>query len=684
MKKITKTFLASGLLCSLITLGGTAIALAETGTQNSQNLGYAPDITVEWGEYSAENIPQAVKDTPYQLFTASAKTIYGDEVAVRTRVYLHYLEENKTLVTLKNNTITPSHYGIYTVEYRATDEFGNLAIFTYDFACEDTEKLSISLSAHETRATVGVETPIADYAYANEIGFVTTKVTATLEGGEVVYDVTDKTCFTPLYVGEYTIEYVCTDYNVTVENSYQLTVEDNLNPVFLSVCDMPKYFIVGQEYTLPSVESYVFVNGKPYAATPIITVSAGKGRAKELNGYTFIPDEAGELTIVYTVVSNENKQSQVYTARAIDVGEVGTTFDLSKYFYSETAFIRSTPDCVTLTTETDGTVVEFINALSSRAFSIDFLGSATNFEALNIYLTDSKDESARLKITYGNPGTEDVYLSVNDGKKYGVKLSSFLQTIAYDEEANTVTMNVSEPIACPKSFKGFESGKIRFALELVGVKGESQIDVYSINNQLFAQAAGDGFKPQVWFEDVKKSVYQLNELVSISAIKVGDVLDSHITAGFRVIGPDEEFVISEEGVLLDGDFDYTKPYTFCARQYGEYRVIIFAEDSSGNRQNYAYTFAVEDIVGPTVSINSKMPKNLVVNSSFTVSDITISDEKSTTFTTRVILVATRGDYKDLQIGTTYTFTAEGTYNLYYIVADESGNTTIICHTFTVV
>ena len=61
MKKMIRNLIAVGLLSSAFIAGGTAIAVAESGKDNSRDLGYAPDITVDFGEYSSENIPQAVK-----------------------------------------------------------------------------------------------------------------------------------------------------------------------------------------------------------------------------------------------------------------------------------------------------------------------------------------------------------------------------------------------------------------------------------------------------------------------------------------------------------------------------------------------------------------------------------------------------------------------------------------------
>ena len=685
MKKIKKMLLAGCLFLSAFAVSGTAVAIAENDSGDSRNLGYAPDITVNWGDFSPETVPDAVKDMPYQVFTAEAEDVYGNEIAVKTRVYLHYYTPNKTIVSLKNHTVTPVNYGFYTVEYTAKDEFGNANVVTYDFSCDNTEKLSVSIGEIQATALAGTETQIADYTYENEIGFVTTKITATHTGGKAVYDLTGKTSFVPLQLGEYTIEYACTDYNLTVKESYTLVVEKNENPVFLERCNMPKYFIVGKKYTLPKVAAYQFSIDKPVPVDPLITVKVGKDKVKELDGYEFIPEKEGDLKIVYTIFCGENSQTQEYSAHAVDVGEVGDTFDIANYFYSTTALLNTTQECVHVLTETDGAKVDFIQPLFSRSFSFDFAATLqdANFKALNLYLKDSQDESVQLKITYGNPGRSNAYISVNDGRENGMKVGSFLQTIAYDEALNAVKIGATESVACPNDFKGFPSGKIYFSFELSGVKSRSAIDLYAINNHMLLETGGDDFAPQIFFDIPDTNKFRIGDLITLSDLKVGDVLDSDVTVAYDVFAPDETNVISEEGVLLQGKIDYTRKYTFRATQLGEYRVRVSATDSVGNRQVYAFVVSVEDLTAPTVTLREKLPTELKVGEILTVSDIMVKDDLSTTFKTSIVLIAPMGEHKELAVGGKVKFTAAGVYKLYYMVTDESDNTTTLCYTITV-
>ena len=198
MKKKLGVFIACCAVCSLTAVGGTVSAFARQGEETSaKNYGIAPEISVEWGEYSQTDIPQAIKDTQYKIFKASAEDVYGNELPVMTNVYLHYLEPTKAIINLENDSVTPNHYGVYTVEYKAMDSFGNVSTFCYDFVCEERETISVVLSEMEASVLAGFETPIAAYTVSNAIGKVDTVITATLQDKGIVYDLTGCDTFTP-------------------------------------------------------------------------------------------------------------------------------------------------------------------------------------------------------------------------------------------------------------------------------------------------------------------------------------------------------------------------------------------------------------------------------------------------------------------------------------------------------
>lgn len=702
MNKKRKLLIASCLLCATMAIGGTAVACSdkepEAPVPSTETMGvsaikkdyaYAPDIFVNWGEYSKENIPQAVKDKPYQIFSASAEDLYGEQLDLTVRVYLHYLEETKTLITLKENTITPISYGVYTVEYTATDVFGNVGVYTYDFECKDVETLSVSLSGQTTSTLAGVETPIANFTYDNAMGNVKTTITATHKDGKAVYDLTGKSSFLPMYAGEYTIEYVCTDYNLTVKETYEIKVEKNATPIFLGEAQLQKYFIVGKEYSLPSISAYQFETGNPIPLTPVVFVKHGNGMWKQLSGYSFTPERETSLTFKYTVACDNEQVSKEYTAQAIDVGEAGTTFDITKYFYSPDAKITAEDDCLTVATATDGATLGFINTLTSRRFSLSLTTTLekTRFDSVDIYLTDSKDESVQLKITYANPLSKGGYISLNDGEKNDTRLyESVVQKITYDEELREVSFNGGLVLAFPEDFEGFPSGKMNCSLQINGVKGQSELQLLAINNQTLCYWPGDFFAPEIWFDLPAKGIYSLGETVELGAILCADVLDPETTLAISVLSPSGEYVTSQTGILVKDYGGDVKNCTFRTAEYGEYVVRMKIADGCGNNKSYNYVVEVQDLIAPQAVFKSKMPKAIKVGESFTLSALIVTDDLSTTDKCSVditLIGGPVGDVKVLTAGKTYKFQTKGVYYLYYRVEDEAGNTTTLCHEFIV-
>lgn len=691
MKKIKKIFIASCLLCATMALGGTALAIAETNSSSrqKQNLGYAPDIAIDWGEYSANDVPSAVKGTPYKLFTATAEDVYSEKVDVKTRVYLNYYGDSKNIITVDNNTVTPEYYGVYTVEYTAKDMFGNTGKETYNFECDDVETLSISLSDQKVMtALAGDETEIADYEYANNFGKVNIKVTATHEDGKAVYDLTDKTSFTPMYAGKYTISYDINDYSLSVNESYELTVERRSDPVFLSKAAMPKYFIVGKNYTLPSVEAYQFLTGIPSKIKPVVTVKYGTDKAKQLKGFDFTPDKVGELTITYTILCAGIEKTQVYYATAVDPHITEGDFDIAKYFYAPKSDFTVGNDSITIATATDKESVEFINTLAARAFSITLSNdvATSNFSAINIYLKDNEDEDVYLKITYGAPGLSNAYLCVNDREHYDIRNSeSFTQKISYDDSKRTVDFNGKVTLNCPKNFTGFPSGKINFSLEFVDVTGASEIKLYKLNNQTLGEWDGDYFEPEMWFSISDRNSYRINETISLSAVTYADVLDPEVEFFITARTPSGNIVVSNTGVnLLNYEGDPSS-CTFRFTEYGEYLISYTAKDGSGNSKTYSYSLAVVDIVPPEAEFVNFMPKVVTANKAFKLPGVVVKDDLSAPekCEIKVILLGPAQDAVTLNLDEAYKLLTKGDYRLYYMISDEAGNTIIMMQQFRV-
>lgn len=688
MKNKTKKIWLLGCLCILTTAIGAIGAVAEQQGTTSEKVDYKynPDIIIDWEGYTEENVPIALKDVPYRVFSAQAEDVYGENLVVSKKVFLHYNENTKSLITLENDTVIPKYYGMYTVEYTAMDEFGNVNVATYDFECADYKKLSMECVGGATTALAGYETEIADIAYQNANGNVSIKATATLKGGDIVYDLTNKASFIPDYAGEYTVAFACSDYTTTVANSYTLTVSAHNTPLFAGDVNVPSYFIVGKEYTLPTAQGYQYATGKPIAITPTVAVKEGINKITEIDNYKFTASQVGDLTIIYRLGENV----LTYPAKAVDVGYNNPEkFNIGKYFYSDSAIVSVNTNAGYVSTEVDGARVEFINDLDSRGFEFGFnvANNGANFEKLNFYLTDSMNPSISLKISLRKIDETTSAVSINDGieSKFGYSFySTATINLQYDEQANSIAFGSDFKFKL-EDFEGFSSGKLQFAFEFVGVAGIAKIAVNNVNNQAIYAMQSDTIAPQVWFQTHRGGVKQVGGMITVEGIAVCDVLDPDYEVSYCIKRPNGEYVIDENGLVLSSEnTDYTKDYTFRAIEYGFYIVEITAKDFSGNMARFEYTINVDDIESPVVELQTQMPKEIKVGEALIISNVNVFDNISEECSIEVDVITPLMITVDVEADKAYSFTAKGTYYVCYIIKDAKGNTTIITHDFKVV
>ena len=681
MKK--KIILALAVCAISVTASAITVSAFEAQKENRKNLNYAPDVIVDYQEYSQDNIPVAIKDVKYKIFPAYAEDVYGNELDVTAKVYIHYFEPNKSLVTLKDGYATPEYCGTYTVEYTAWDEFGNIGHATYNFICENREKLALSLEGEfDSSVQVGTSAQIQDFTYANGVGNVSVEVSAT-NGAGVTYDLTDKTSFIPLYTGEYTVMYTCKDYNFTVMQSYTLNVTENSNSLIYEEPNLLKYFIVGKQYTLPTATCYSFTTGSPVRVNPSIFVKYGNEEYQEISGTTFTPTTAGDITFKYSVVGDDRE----YSCKAVNVLSQDDTLDMKKYFYSATAKVTANYDSITFEAKTEGEKVEFINPVESHVFDFIFAipNGYDNFSTLNLFLVSSVDESRTLKISYSRLGGKSKII-INDGESYKCDESFDSDgtiTVSYSEKDNTLRFGTGLKIDLG-NFVGFDDEKVYFSFSFEGIEGKSGINAVKLANQILCDAISDDFEPRVYFDTYAKGYEEIGNTVTIDRIFVCDVLDPNFEVKYSIKNQRGDYVVDVNGLVLnENNTDYTKAYTFVAAEYGNYMVNMYVCDSTGNEKLYAYAIKVDDLQGPAIRLDVALKDRLEIGETFTVSNLTITDNKSEKFEVYAYVIKPNMLTETVKVGSSYSFGKAGEYVLCYVVKDEAGNTSVLTHTFIV-
>jgi len=700
-KNLRKIILTLCVLCATCIVGGTiknAVAENVRLSENSNKpIAYKPDIFVDWGEYTPQNVPNAALGKKYALFNATAEDVYGDNVAVNAKVYLHYKEENQADITVKNFAFTPKYCGVYTAVYTAKDVYGNIQSYEYEIVCEETETLEVALQDCVKQSFVGETVAIAEIETKNEMGVVHSSVIAKHEDGKNVYDLTGETTFTPMKSGVYTIAYTVSDYSITIEKSYTLKVEKHNRPIVLEEAAFPRYFIVGREYVLPTAKAYQFSLGEAVEICPEVLVSYGVKKPFVLeHNRKFTPTEEGEVTFVYNFAFGDNVETRTYTAQSVDVGYKNENkFDIAKYFYSKNSLIEATSNEVYSVTQTEGAEVMFINALSTRSidfnFSID--QSKNNFSQMDFYLTDSINPTLQVKLSYVKISPTESIIRINDGKEFATDakfnqtesvqftyLEDSTATVGFFGKSYAVGTDISGEI-----FNGFPSGKAYVSYVVKGVTGATKINILNIGNQALYEMSGDGSEPIVTFKSYVGELKKIGDLISVDRIYVQDVLDVDFTVKYSIMSPNGDYVVDENGLLLSEDnTDYTKAYTFRARMQGNYLVNMVVMDSCGNSATYAYAIKVGDATPPTVSLAKELPTQIKLGETIEIATLKIIDDTSKECSVYVSVIAPYMSSYPINVGDHFKAVERGTYVLCYTVSDEVGNTTCFTYEFKVV
>lgn len=147
----------------------------------------APVIEVDLGEN--ESAPDGLLNKAYKLFDATAIDAYDGVRAVETNVYYNYNTRGQVSVYAKDGYFYPTTAGTYTIEYSATDTFGNKGVKTVEVDVKNqADGLDFVIHGQAEFAWAGEAVQVAQsVSVSNERGKYSIKGTATLNGENVLF-----------------------------------------------------------------------------------------------------------------------------------------------------------------------------------------------------------------------------------------------------------------------------------------------------------------------------------------------------------------------------------------------------------------------------------------------------------------------------------------------------------------
>ena len=645
-----------------------------------------PEIDIEWGDYGADSVPVALRNTPYPVFGFSAKDSFTEIRSASVKVFYDYYSSRQE-VAVTNGYFIPDKTGTYTIEYTASDYFGNeqKALVSVS-SVSALDELEIALSADAvTSVSAGssVEIAVADVTGGSGIS----DLTITAENNGVFADIRDGV-FRADYAGEYRITYYARDYIGNEKTvSYTVEVSDDSKPQIEDVAGLPKYFLEGFEYVLPVPAAVEYGFGQSPLSV-VVTVVDGNGTNIALDAtHVFKADENGMATVIYSA-SNKNGQTDLVLSRPVLTVKDQSGYDLSKYFYTDGLFAEAYNDYIALQTgkSAEKADAEFVNALMADGLSLSFsVDSAMNsFRTLNIYISDAENESdcILLSLEKGTSANAKSYLYYNN-KKNSVQIDATffndsLLSLGYTESSRTMFIGSSsaviEETVSGAPFNGFTSGKVYVRFELEGISGNSGVNVYRLN-QMLSNYKGDSVKPSVVFtEDYESEIVFGNEISVLKAFAV-DVIDPCVQVYVTATGPDGEVLTSVGGKKLENVVPDGQD-KFLAAQYGNYLLTYTATDEAGKTATYYRSLSVGDTVPPVMEVEGSVPATVGVGENVAAPFVSVSDnyyEADKLIVFRVLELPDNSQVILSETADAFCAIRAGVYKLRYFAMDAIGN-----------
>ncbi len=684
-------------------IGGQEIV---TGTINDDT---PPSLTVDYGEYDENSIPNAVVGNPYKIFDAETEDIHMLSSTVKHTVYFNYSGNNARMVEIVDGCFTPEYSGTYTIVYTAGDDFGNKTEKLLHVNAVRSEKIDFSVSDSSAKASelVSIPAPILTETGANT-GKYTLKIEASnADFCDIIYEgaLEDYKGISYRFMSEgiWNVVYTIGDYSRATSNVAKYSIASGDNAIIDSFDDLliDRAFISGNPYILPEVT--VFSSEKSESSYPAsVKVICENGSEIVLESNVFVPDAKTMGKTVTIVYYDKNNESIKISGEKIvyDIGENGT-LKLENLFVSNNAQITAQEGNMIMSASSDA-VIDMIAKQYAEEFVMKFnlfadAGAGNSFGSFDIILTDSVDSSISVKITIKNTlGAQNssgkVYnsaLYINDNEKnlielqqkfsdaysalYNITLNNALQSVLIEGKSLDIDECLDGSL-----FEGFPSKAVYISFKMNSVKGEGIAEIYSINSQTYTNYTEDNIKPYVIVNGSYLNSYEFGNVIDIASAYGIDAICGYSDATVTVRSLDGAVVKTLDGVEVK-NLDARNKYQIKLTEYGEYIVQYATVDANGNTSVAAkYIFAVEDKEKPVIDIKGELQKYAFAGDKLELPKIELTDNVSKNLKLYVVVITPDGVYQKVD-PSDFTFAQKGTYTVILSTMDGDGNMTSISY-----
>lgn len=652
----------------------------------------APVITVD-SDYT--EMPRAEAGRAYSVPAATAYDDYAGTCEVATEVVYGYHTEEPVSVTLLNGVFVPDRPGIYTIVYTAKDGFGKTGReLLFVQAVKTVPEIVITppsvLSSVELGTYVEIPEPIVSGG-SGKINIETAVVfgdeRTIINGG-----------FRPETEGEYTIEFVATDY-IGKTQSATLIVEATRGdkPVFVDSVNLPPVYINGGRYILPELYANDYTSGSLKRVLCDVKVVDVNGEKIYKAGSEYVPavNNNGDIAEI-TYYSG----SAVYPAFNVPViiGRTDNTVHMSNYIYGKDITVTARDENNALYTTGLAVIPSlgnsswiFANALlkNEASVTVSTLAGKTNFGAFEFTFIDALNgkkitvaaEIGSAKVTFTHGGESYVLgSSVKNGGELKITFGNEkINIVCNDYTAMSIPLTVYDD---GDAFDGFTSDKVYIGVTTTDNETDSRYMVLSVNENALSYRNQDNGAPSFTILGDYGGKQKVNSEYVINRGICSDVFAPEASGTLSVTAPDGTTMKDKNGKLLK-DVSINEEYVITLTQYGKYTVsyVISEVNWVGNRNRPNITVTVPDEEAPVIEF-TKVPSatatvgEVIVMPEYKVSD-NISSESE--ITVRSFVINAQGRFIELTDGANAIKCENaGKYTFIVYATDAADNSSSLC------
>ncbi|MBQ7323585.1 MAG: hypothetical protein IJW96_03370, partial [Clostridia bacterium] len=685
-------------------LGTANIMITRIGVNNLQNEYFtddlAPEITIDFEDYDENNLPKAGKGLSYPVFDAKAfDKVFGD-VEVKTTVYHNYESQQRYQVDIKDGRFATDAIGYYTIEYLAYDGFKNENKKLVTVYCDETSPdiTAEAVGEYTTSSGTGALVFPATISYTGGAGTVKTYATAKAQSGGEEFVIDEG--FRPEKEGVYKIKLYAVDMlGKTATFEYDLSVSINSDPVFIDEPILPRFFLEGYKYTLPTIPAYDYSSGnevKQLETTIAIRDGKDGGQERDLdsNVADFDADADGFATVIYKATGAKGSNTVEYKVRVLDTWRDISSYsiDMKKYFYGENIEVTDGADGIRVSSLED-TSYMFVNAVIAHRFETKFSISNGDFECLQLVFEDSKDPSIRftVEIDKSQSKTENAPLRINGvdlkyrpwagfdgGSDFHFEYDAVNKTLQADSLFKSVITNTDG-----SAFEGFTSELVYVTVNVIGVKGGAEVTWKNYAGQILSNNDYDTIAPSIKLKADYASKYSINTVAEIYSAVAADVLSPEVYTSMTVKDPNGKIVTDVNGLKLE-NVPFDRSYFINLELYGSYSVKYSAMDWMERQQDYPFALLVVDDQAPEITLDGEIKTEVKQGKTIKIVKATAMDNVDGEVDVYVYLVDPSGIIRKVTPGKKVKLTVEGVYQLRYLAVDEFGNLNILYYDIAVV